>query len=325
MFRITSLSAVVVVSLIVTACSGSESSPTAPTASSGSPTKIMAIEGSLAFGDVVVGQSKDLTLTVRNTGTASLTLGDVSAPASIAPMMTATNASKVVAPGSSTSMTIRFSPTSAGSVSGMITIGADQTSGTNTIAMSGTGMNAPVARITIAGVITNATTGAPVGGATVTAVNVLTNTNARSTTDGNGYYSLANVGAGIVNLDWTASGFVSQAARETFAQDTRRDIRLTKAAPAAPAIEYRVSGTGSARSAGLTYANCSNGTAQEDDAQLPWSFTCSSIPTGQFLYISAQNNRNSGCVKTQIYKRGTLFKETESCGAYVIATTSGSY
>lgn len=94
---------------------------------------------------------------------------------------------------------------------------------------------------------------------------------------------------------------------------------------ASPALEYRVSGTGAASSAGLTYANCTNGTSQQGDAQLPWSFTCANIPTGQFLYISAQNNRNSGCVKTQIFKRGTLFKESESCGAFVIATASGSY
>lgn len=78
-------------------------------------------------------------------------------------------------------------------------------------------------------------------------------------------------------------------------------------------------------SAGLTYANCTAGTSQQGDATLPWSFTCSSIPAGQFLYISAQNNRNAGCVKTQIYKRGVLYKESESCGAFVIATASGSY
>jgi hypothetical protein len=308
---------------LVAGCGGDSSkSPTAP---SSTPTKIISLEGSLALGNVEINQAKEGSITIRNSGNTTLSYTGITASGGLTSICQATPTSGSVAAGGS--QTVRFvcTPTALGAFSGTVSITADHTSGTNSTTLSGTAVAAQVPRINIVGVITNAATGAPIGGATVTAINVLTDTNARSTTDGNGYYSLANVGAGIVNLDWIASGYISQSARDTFTQDTRRDVRLTVAPPAAPALEYRVTGTGAASSAGLTYANCTNGTSQASDAQLPWSFTCSSIPTGQFLYISAQNNRNSGCVKTQIYKRGTLYKESESCGAFVIATASGTY
>lgn len=49
------------------------------------------------------------------------------------------------------------------------------------------------------------------------------------------------------------------------------------------------------------------------------------IESGQFLYVSAQNDLASGCIKVQILKRGSVWKESESCGAYVIADAYGSY
>ena len=123
-----------------------------------------------------------------------------------------------------------------------------------------------------------------------------------------------------MNLDWLANGYVSQSFRGTFSEDTRMDRRLVRQAVA---LEYRV--TGSAARVSTTISNCSGGTSQFSNVSVPWSFTCSSVPTGQVVYVSAQNQQSSGCVRVAIYKRGSLYRDSESCGAFVIATASGSY
>ncbi|MCJ7483176.1 MAG: hypothetical protein MUO31_09450 [Thermodesulfovibrionales bacterium] len=89
-----------------------------------------------------------------------------------------------------------------------------------------------------------------------------------------------------------------------------------------PDVEYRVSG--STNSVFITYANKDEGTSQTY-AQTPWTYKFSGAKSGQFLYVSAQNQRSSGSVKVEIYKNGDLYKVSESSGAYVIATASGSY
>jgi hypothetical protein len=88
-------------------------------------------------------------------------------------------------------------------------------------------------------------------------------------------------------------------------------------------ITYQVVGT--ARSASITYENMQGGTEQ-GDYKLPikkeWTYT-GSVPAGQFLYISAQNDSESGTVTCQILVDGTVWKTSTSSGAYVICTASG--
>lgn len=91
-------------------------------------------------------------------------------------------------------------------------------------------------------------------------------------------------------------------------------------APSLPSVTYTV--TGSTPEVAITYANATEGTSQVN-AATPWtlSFTCTKA--GQFLYVSAQNQRNSGSVTVRITKAGTTYKESTSSGAFVIATASG--
>lgn len=84
-----------------------------------------------------------------------------------------------------------------------------------------------ISRITVFGIVRNSDTNAPVGGATVRATNNATQTNLSTTTDGNGYYSLAGVGAGAVTLDFTAPRYNSFTARPTFDRDSQHDQRIT--------------------------------------------------------------------------------------------------
>lgn len=84
-------------------------------------------------------------------------------------------------------------------------------------------------------------------------------------------------------------------------------------------IKYEVTGTASTVS--VTYENEDGGTSQYSDRSVPWSHSFTAHP-GDFVYISAQNQGDSGSVTTTIYKDSSIWKTSTSSGAYVIATAS---
>ena len=86
-------------------------------------------------------------------------------------------------------------------------------------------------------------------------------------------------------------------------------------------VTYEV--TGSANAVDVTYENDDGGTSQEGEVPVPWSYTFTGEP-GDFVYISAQNQGESGSVTATIITDGDTFKTSTSSGAYVIATASGS-
>ncbi len=132
--------------ILAIACSGN-----APTAPSTQPTqstpptatRIIGLSGNLAFGNVEVGQIAKTTLTITNTGNAPLTVTglalDVAGFSDAS--LTGFNASMrgTVGANGSTPVTVFFSPQVVRSYSGVLTVIADQTGGTNTIGISGTG------------------------------------------------------------------------------------------------------------------------------------------------------------------------------------------
>ena len=89
----------------------------------------------------------------------------------------------------------------------------------------------------------------------------------------------------------------------------------------APSVEYRV--TGSATSVSITLSNASENTEQYSNISLPYSYIFDSA-SGNFLYISAQNQGSSGSVTSTIYVDGDVFETATSSGEYVIASASGS-
>lgn len=94
---------------------------------------------------------------------------------------------------------------------------------------------------------------------------------------------------------------------------------LTAGTPSA--VIYEITGT--AKEVGVTLSNATGGTEQYSDVSLPKKYTYNSF-SDSFLYISAQNQGESGSVTVSIYVNGKLFKTSRSSGAYVIASASGS-
>lgn len=86
-------------------------------------------------------------------------------------------------------------------------------------------------------------------------------------------------------------------------------------------VVYSIGGTAS--SASLTLTNASGNTEQVESVTIPYQRTLT-IPCGDFVYISAQNNGESGSVTCRITSDGASIETAESSGAYVIATCSGT-
>lgn len=87
-------------------------------------------------------------------------------------------------------------------------------------------------------------------------------------------------------------------------------------------VVYEISGVGTNR-ASITYSDAAGGTRQST-VQLPHGIHISGVSAGDFLYISAQNDNASGTVTVEILVDGRSFRRSQSSGAYVIATASGS-
>lgn len=122
------------------ACSGKDSSPTAPSSTPPpvTTTRVIGVSGNLAFGDVAVGGQRELGFTIVNSGNATLTVSGMSVSGGLASHLLASWTSGTIAAGGSQAVTVRFQPTTAGSYSGTLTVNGDHTSGTNTLAISGT-------------------------------------------------------------------------------------------------------------------------------------------------------------------------------------------
>jgi len=109
--------------------SSNPSSPSTPT------TRTIGVAGKLDFGDEVVGRTVTATMTITNSGTGALTVSGMTVPLGFTSSWT----SGTIAAGGSQSVTIGFAPTASGLYGGTLTVNGDQTSGTNTISMSGIG------------------------------------------------------------------------------------------------------------------------------------------------------------------------------------------
>ena len=99
-------------------------------------TRVVSLSGRSGFGAVEIGKTSDLTLTIGNSGTGTLSVTGITSPDGYA--LNWTNGT--IAPGGSQQVAVRFAPTAARSYDGTLTVNGDHTSGTNTAALSGAGI-----------------------------------------------------------------------------------------------------------------------------------------------------------------------------------------
>jgi hypothetical protein len=121
--------------ILATSCGGSSDSPTSPTPTPTTQNRIIGIVGDLSFGEVLVGQSSERPITIRNTGNATLNVSGLSGPSGF----TATWTSGQIPAGGSQDVRLRFAPTEVRSYSGTLTVSGDHTSGLNTAPINAQG------------------------------------------------------------------------------------------------------------------------------------------------------------------------------------------
>jgi len=195
---------VLLLALVVSACG--RASPTAPTSTatptSSSVTRVMSLSGNLAFGTVEAGKTAELTFTIGNSGTGTLSVTGITVPGGYSPSWT----SGTIAPGGSQPVTVRFAPTAAQSYDGTLVVNGDHTSGTNTAALTGTGAVPQPALATITGLA--AEQGA--GVLNEATIEIRDGPDARkwTTTDATGRFTLSGLQPGSVTVRASKSGYI---------------------------------------------------------------------------------------------------------------------
>jgi hypothetical protein len=232
------------------ACGDDDETPTSP---SPTPGAVIALSGNLAFGSVTVGTTATATLTISNSGSSALAVTNVAYPSGFS----GTFASGTIAAAGSQAVTVSFTPTAASAYTGSITVTGDQASGTNTIAVSGTGV--VTASSTLRGIVTESapTTSIVLPGVTVSFVDGA-NQGKSAVTGADGRYEITGLTSGGYTVSATLAGYNPLALPVGVDGTTTLDFRL---APLAARTRF---GPGQYRvnvdmPAGLYYADPGHG------------------------------------------------------------------
>ena len=102
---------------------------------------LSASPSSVAFGSVVIGNNSSQTVTLKNTGTSSISISQVAVSGS-AFAVSGISAPLTLTGGESTSFPVTFTPTASGAVSGSVTVTSTAANPSLVIALSGTGATA---------------------------------------------------------------------------------------------------------------------------------------------------------------------------------------
>jgi hypothetical protein len=128
----------------ITIVSDAANSPlTIPVSGTGAQSGLALSPANYNFGNVVDGQTKSQSFTVTNTGAAALTIGQLSVSGS-AYSVSGVTTPLTLAPGSNTSFSVLFAPTTEGSLTGTVTILSNAPNSPNVASLSGTGTAATV-------------------------------------------------------------------------------------------------------------------------------------------------------------------------------------
>lgn len=114
-----------------------------PSASNSSATKIISIIGTLNFGNVGVGTTSNQQFTIKNFGNSTLNISSISAPTGYTLNWT----SGTIQSNGTQIVSVFFNPTVPQNYNGNITVNSDATSGTNTIQVTGAGIQVSQTKI----------------------------------------------------------------------------------------------------------------------------------------------------------------------------------
>jgi hypothetical protein len=173
---------------VSTSMEGSLTASLAGTGVSSTTRTLVASPASLAFGNVDVGSSASGSVSVENTGNSSVSISGVTMSGS-GYAATGISANETLAAGQSASMTVVFTPTTASTSSGSISVSSNASNSPLTIGLSGTGVQAAQPSVTLSW---SASTSSSVAGYNVY----------RSTVSGGPYTTLLN-GSLVTGLTFT--------------------------------------------------------------------------------------------------------------------------
>ena len=265
-------------------------------AAAGAETRIIGVSGSLAFGNVTTGATSTATLTIANSGNATLTVSGISYPTGFSGAF-----SGAIAAGVSTNVTVTFAPVALISYGGTVTVNSDATSGTSTIAASGTGITTATPIIGVSG---NLAFGNVTTGTTATATLTITNSGNATLTvssiaypsDFSGAFSGAIAAGASTNVTVTFApvALISYGGTVTVNSDATRGTSTIAASGTGiptPTRIIDVSGTlafgnvptGTTATATLTITNSGNATLTVSSIAYPSGFSgafSGTIPAG---------------------------------------------
>jgi hypothetical protein len=221
--RLLGISLVMVGLLAAAACGDDDDTPTSP---SPTPGAVIALSGNLAFGSVTVGTTTTATLTISNSGSSPLTVTNVTYPSGFSGNFT----SGTIAAAASQAVTVSFTPTAATAYTGSVTVTGDQASGTNTIAINGTGV--VTAASTLRGIVTESapTTSTVLAGVTVRFVDGA-NQGKSAVTGPDGRYEITGLTNGGYTVSATLTGYSVASLPVGVDGTTTLDIRLDPVSP----------------------------------------------------------------------------------------------
>lgn len=139
--------------------SGNESAYSSGSFTTLAATRIIAVSSNISYGNVQLGTSLTKSFTVSNTGNSELYVSSITLPSSFI----ADWSSGYIASGSSKTVNLTFSPSSATTFTGTITINSNATSGNNTLSVNGSGTPAPYSNLALGADLSFGTTNLTVG------------------------------------------------------------------------------------------------------------------------------------------------------------------
>ena len=126
----------------------------------GATSQLTASPGSLSFGNVNVGVSPSLGITLTNSGNSNVTISSVNTSGA-GYSASGVGSSATLTPGQTATLNVTFAPTAAGSVTGSVSVASNASNSPATISLSGSGVTQSASGAPICGISGDTSTHVP--------------------------------------------------------------------------------------------------------------------------------------------------------------------